>query len=335
MPGRDYYDVLGVARSASPDEVRKAYRKLARTYHPDVNKAPDAAKKFAEVQGAYEVLSDDQKRKLYDQFGESAFDQGGNAPPHRGGPRHTWSNVGGAPGRGGPRAARDMDPEDISSVFEAIFGAGRSGAGAGQRRGRRADALDEEDDDAPREVAQDIRVDFLTAVRGGSQQLHLTVGPESKTIEVKIPAGIDDGAHLRVRGALKGMGAAGADLLLRVRLMPHELWRRGEHVETGKGLDLYLDLPLTLAEATLGATIDVPTPKGPVQLRVPPGTASGRRLRLRAMGIKADDARQGDLVAIAQIAPPPGDQVTDADKEALRRMSEGTSPRSSPAWRSA
>lgn len=351
MPATDYYDLLGVSRNASSDEVKKAYRALARKLHPDVNKAPDAAQRFAQVQRAYEVLSDPKLRDLYDQFGEAGVQAGASADAGPAGQRAR------GPSRG-PRAPRDFDEDDIASVFDAVFGGGtrhgpRSGprgrsARAGPRNpfqgfggfGGSADADDEPFQQPPTPapsttttIEQEARIPGLTAIRGGTHSVQVRGQGGTRSIDVRIPAGIDDGATMRVRGATAGLGLASDDLLLRIRVAPHELWRRGEHVDTGKGLDLWLDLPLTIAEATLGATIRVPTPTGPVELRVPPSSASGKKLRLRGMGIHAGEGRTGDLWAIVQIVPPPLDQLSDAQREALRAAaSTGGSPRPPRVW---
>ncbi len=341
MPGRDYYDILGVGRSASTDDIRTAYRKLARKYHPDVNKAPDAAKNFAEVQAAYEALSDEGKRKLYDQFGEAGLKaDGAGPPPGSGGASRGWP--GGAGARPGQQVNLDMD--DLGEVFDAIFGGGGGASGGSSRRaGARAKAggfpgvdLDDEDD-APMHNMQEARIDFLTAAKGGTQTVRVQVeGGGTKSLEVKIPAGVDQGAQLRMKGVLTDSRGRPRDLVLAVHILPHELWRRGENSDTGQGLDLFLDLPLSISEATLGATVDVPTLTGAVQVTIPAGTASGKKLRLRGMGIRTDDGRKGDLVAIVQVVPPANasSQATDLEKDVLRRIaSMGTAPRAGAAWR--
>jgi len=355
MASRDYYEVLGVAKGASADEIRAGYRKLARQYHPDVNKAADATKRFTEVQQAYDVLSDDAKRKLYDQFGAAAFEAGpapaggrsdGNG---RSGPHYSWGNVG-APGGSGKAGGGfnmngvDLDAEDIGSVFEAIFGAGGAAGGGGgrdadlgggrpagrsPRSGRsgsrgRATRIDPE---PPPDVRHEVRVDFTTVARGGVERLKLSDGGKTQTIEVTIPQGIDDGAQLRVRGA-----ASGRDLILTVRVTPHPLLRRGALEETGKGLDLYLDLPLTIAEATLGAIVAVPTPDGSADLPIPPSTGSGRKLRLRAKGLRDAEGRQGDFYAVIKIVPPTG-EIGVEDAQILRRIAAlGPAPRTGAGW---
>lgn len=351
MAARDYYEILGIKRSATQDEIRGAYRKLARQYHPDMNKAVDAPGKFKELQQAYEVLSDEQKRPLYDQFGEGGVNaqSGGGA---NGGP---GTRTGPGPGRS---QRVDLESEDLGDIFDAIFGGGAGGVagvgganrgGPGSRRSGPAgfpgfDPYDKDEDSstnrsgrerATQQQIQEVRVNFLTAAKGGTQGFRVQTEGTPKTVEVRIPAGIDDGSQLRVRGVLTDARNRPADLLLRVHVLPHEIWRRGEHVETGQGLNLYLDLPLTLSEAALGATVDVPTLNGLVQLQIPAGTASNRKLRLRGQGIRTEDGKFGDLVAITQIVPPPNLNISELEKDVLRRISDaggGFSVRSGAAW---
>lgn len=337
---KDYYDLLGVSKSASADDIKSSYRKLARKYHPDVNKEKGAQQKFTEVQHAYDILSDDGKRKLYDQFGAAAFESGGPGTAagqqprgSRGAPgqgHYSWSNVGGSPGAGGFGADFEMD--DAGSVFDAIFG-GRGGSpfgGGGGGGGRRAKARSRAgDDDEAGTARSEITVDFLTAARGGTQRLRVGEGSKAKTIDVTIAAGTEDGAQLRVRNGT----ADGRDLILKVKVSPHELFRRGEGPDTGKGLDLTLDLPLTIAEATLGATVSVPTLSAPVETQVPPGTASGKKLRLRAKGIHDPQGRHGDLYAVIRIVPPKGDALTPQQRETLEDIAAvQPNPRSGAAW---
>jgi curved DNA-binding protein len=335
---KDYYEVLGVSKSASADDIRAAYRKLARTYHPDVNKEPQAQKKFTEVQHAYDVLSDDAKRKVYDQFGPAAFEAGGAASASGraggaggAGPHYSWSNVGGQ--GGGPSfnfEGVDFDTEDVGSVFEAIFG-GRAQTPFGGRAGRagRAGPRTQEYESEPDAIRADIIVSFLTAAKGGVEKVRITEGAKTRTIEVTIPAGTEEGTQMRVRGA----GAGQRDIILRVHVGSHPLLRRGELAETGKGLDLYLDLPVSIAEATLGAPVQVPTLTGPVELSVPPGTASGRRLRLRGRGIHDPQGRQGDLYAVIKIVPPSGEDLSESQRQELQAIgARGPSPRAGPEW---
>lgn len=323
MESRDYYQVLGVSRSASADEIRKAYRRLARQHHPDVNKSADAAEKFTEVQEAYDVLSDEAKRRQYDQHGrvaEAAGAPGGVRPGRPG-----WS-------AGGP--IDDVDLEDLGSMFDAFFGKGSMGSEAfasSARRGRPGRRPEPE----PRDVPLDIDVDFMSAARGGTRQIRVGTGGRTRTIDVTIPRGVRDGVRLRVKGGAgpEPGGAPPRDLILTVRIAPHPVFRRADPgVDGGTHLDLLLSLPLTIAEATLGATVTVPTLDSPVELTVPPGTASGVKLRLKGRGID-DGSGRGDLYAVVRIVPPDGRELSEAERaELLRIASRGPGPRSGPEW---
>jgi curved DNA-binding protein len=325
---RDYYEVLGVSRQASADEIKAAYRKLARTLHPDVNKAPDAAERFGELQRAYEALSDPEKRKLYDQFGHAGVDPrvaggaqsgwpGGAGP---GGGTYTWTNVGG--GRGGV----PFDDVDLGSIFEDMFGGaargagGRPGAGFGSRARARSRSARGHD------LAREIEVGFEEAVRGGTRSIRVSRGGSSQTIDVKIPPGTADGAKLRVRGAGRpsaGGGGAG-DLILTVKVAPHPVFSR-------EGDDLVVELPITIAEAALGAKVRIPTLGKPATLTVPPGTSSGQRLRLKGQGVPKKSGGAGDLHARVKIVGPK--KLSKDDQDALRRLGEKlTSPRTGPHW---
>lgn len=324
MASRDYYQVLGVPRTASADDIRRAYRRLARQHHPDVNKSADAAAKFTEVQEAYDVLSDEAKRRQYDQYGrvaEAAGSPGGGARPGRAG----WSS--GVP-------IDDVDLDDLGSMFDAFFGKGAMGPEAfahATRRGRGGRRPEPE----PRDVPLDIDVDFMTAARGGTRQIRVGTGGRTRTIDVTIPRGVRDGARLRVKGGAgpEPGGGSPRDLILTVRIAPHPVFRRADpEVDGGTPLDLVLMLPLTIAEATLGATVTVPTLDSPVELTVPPGTASGVKLRLKGRGID-DGTSRGDLYAVVRIVPPDGRELSEADRAALSRVaSRGPGPRSGPEW---
>lgn len=335
--GRDYYEVLGVSKTAPADDIKKAYRAAARKLHPDVNKAPDAQKKFTEVQNAYDVLSDEKKRRAYDQFGEAGVSgAAGGAGPGAG-----WGG-GGAQGPGGYRVnvgGQGFDPDDLSSMFETFFGGMGGGAGgapggasrAGGRKGSRRAAPRQEE--AAPEV-HDVKVDFMRAVRGGSESLRVSSGGAARSVDVKIPAGIPSGATMRLRG-LGPLDHDGdpTDLLIRVLVEPHPLFRRGEGADAGKSLDVYLDVPLTIAEATLGATVHVPTLAGSVDLKIPPGTASGKKLRVRGQGIAPASGTAGDLYAVIQIVPPKLDDLLPEERRVLEVMgAKLPGPRTGPAW---
>lgn len=321
MSKRDYYDVLSVSKGATQDEIKRAHRKLAREHHPDVSKAPDAAKKFAEIQEAYDTLSDEAKRRQYDQFG---FDGSRSSAHARAGTRYDeWPNAtSGA-------AGTPFEGEDLGSVFDAIFGE-RSRGSARSRRSPFADA----DEAEPEVIRHAVTIPFETAWKGGMAPVRVEEAGKGKTrtIEVQIPPGIADGTQLRVRGA--GTAKRGApDLLLQIRVLPHALFRRGEFEETGKGLDLFLDLPISIAEATLGGSVTIPTLSGSLDLVIPPGTASGKKLRLKGQGLHDQAGNRGDLYALTKIIPPAGTDLNDDDRKALERLAlKGVSLRTGPLW---
>ena len=318
---RDYYAVLGIDRSASKDDIRAAHRRLARELHPDVNKAADASKRFAEVQEAYDILSDEEKRRVYDQVGHEAYASGvtgagspGSAGAHaaRGewGPRagtYTWTNVASPGGQG----ANPFEGEDIGSIFEEFFGQ-RTGAADDEPPSRRARAK------APgrareADIEHAIEIPFLTAMEGGVTTLQIDRGGETETIDVTIPRGVADGAKLRLRGqGQRGRGGRG-ELILTIRVQPHPTLRR-------EGLDLITDLTISMFDAALGGRANVDTPRGAVEVTIPEGAASGARLRLRGRGITAADGKSGDFYAVLRIAPPPRGALTDEEKQALRAM---------------
>ena len=316
---RDYYEVLGLKSSATADEIRAAYRKLVRELHPDVNKAPDAAARFNEVQQAYDTLSDDDKRRAYDRYGAGGPTNpfasgmgGGGAGGKRG--TYTWTNVG-APGGSG------FGDADVASVFEEIFGRAGQGAGpfGGQARARSRPTRG-------RDIQQDLPVDFMLAIHGGKQTLRVRRGGATQTVEVTIPAGVAEGAKLRMRGAgaPSANGGPPGDLLLQVRIEPHAWFRRD-------GKDVLIDLPLSISEAALGATISVPTLSGRAEVTVPAGSSSGQRLRLRGQGLPSEDGQPGDLYVIIKIVAPK--DLSDDEKSALRRLGEKhPAPRTGPAW---
>ncbi len=316
-PVKDYYKVLGVAKDASAEDIKKAYRKLARKLHPDVTGGDkDKTARFKEVSEAYETVGDDKRRTEYDAMRSNPFAGAGSGPGGGpGGPggfaggfpggQYTWSTsgAGGAPGGGA-----GFDP----SMFEQFF---RSRGGGGGRGGRAPGFdFDLDDDSGPRrartgaDVEATLEVDLETAALGG--KMTFTLGKD--TLTVKIPQGIQDGATMRLAGKGEpGRGGAG-DLLLRIKHKPHSLFSR-------QGDDLTVDLPLTVEEAVLGAKVDVATLEGRASLSVPPGTSSGARLRLRGKGAfkssKGDE--RGDLYARIMIQVP-----KSVDDEAARLLRE-------------
>ena len=315
---RDYYEVLGVPRGANADQVRKAYRRLARQLHPDMNKAPDAAKKFGEVQEAYDVLSDEEKRKAYDRFGHAGVGAG------TGGPAPGWSD--GAGVRGGRTVwtseGADVNGGDFASIFEQMFGGGMRPdmGGRGQRAAR------------PPQRGQDfehtITVTFMTAALGGSEQIRFGAGDDVATITVKIPAGIETGGKLRVKGrGGASPGGTPGDLILTVQVGQHPYFRRD-------GLDLQIEVPVNIAEAAFGISVSVPLLKdGSVDVKIPPGIASGQKLRVRGKGIVNGQGETGDYYVVVQILAPVAQLLDAQDRAALERLGEHLiNPRKSAPW---
>jgi curved DNA-binding protein len=265
---RDYYETLGVKREASEEEIKKAYRKLARQYHPDRNPGDKQAEaRFKEIQAAYDILSDKAKRAQYDRFGAAGVGEG--FPGSAGGPNSytfRW-------GDGGPGGPQEMDPTAAAEMLRNLFGGtgedmgGISGRRARTTRGRRPPPAEE--------VETEVTVPFQTAATGGS----VTLSVEGRELAVKIPAGIEEGQTLRLQGQAPG----GGNLRLKIRIAPHPYFRR-------EGNNILLDVPLALPEAVLGTSVEVPTLDGTrLSVKVPPGTSSGTRLRLRGRGIKGGD----------------------------------------------
>jgi DnaJ-class molecular chaperone len=337
---RDYYEVLGVSRSASADEIKTAYRKLARKFHPDLNPGDKAAEeRFKELQEAYDTLSDAENRKLFDKYGENwkAVKQGGGTPPPgREGARATGSSQPGGfdfsgfdfGGMGGGGAGFD--------IFEEVFsggGAGRAGRGRQRRRRERGE-----------DVEAQLELSLEEAHRGGRHTLQMQVAEtcptcngtgqvgdkpcqtcggsgqvlKPKTIEVNIPAGVRDGSTVR----LAGQGGAGmngtqlGDLYLRIRLRPHPVFAVRDD-------DLEIELPIAPWEAVLGTRVEVPTIDGKVDLTIPAGAQSGQRLRLRGQGLNKRVGGRGDEYVQLKIAVP---KKPDAEElrfyEELKRVSK-------------
>jgi curved DNA-binding protein len=302
MEYRDYYQILGVARTATADEIKKAYRRLARKFHPDVSKEAKAEEKFKEVQEAYEVLKDPEKRAAYDQLGsEWKSGQQFRPPPDfgsgfefRGGPRQ-----GRARQQGGTRTEEEFEEaEGFSDFFSTLFGARgfAGGAGGGQRA-------------AARDHHARVDIDLEEAYAGTTRTLELkrpelkpdgTLDLKSHTVRVTIPAGVTDGQLIRLAGQGErppGGGRAG-DLYLEVHMKPHRLFQL-------EGRDVTLTLPVTPWECALGASVTVPTLGGAVEMHVPPSSQSGQRMRLRGRGLPGQPA--GDQYIQLKVVVPPAD----------------------------
>jgi DnaJ-class molecular chaperone len=277
---KDPYEVLGVEKTASEAAIRAAYRKLAKHHHPDLNPGkPEAAEQFKEINAANDILSDPEKRARFDR-GE--IDAAGNEVP----PEHPfYRDFGDAPGR--EKYHANIDPEDLESIFAHAFsgGSARGPRGAGGRRfsARGADAH------------YTLTVSFLDAANGTTRRITL---PEGRTLDVRIPAGVRDGHLLRLKGqGMPGLGdGPPGDALVEIAVAPHPLFRR-------EGNDIIVELPITVQEAVLGATLEVPTIKGKVRLTVPPNSGTGTRLRLRGRGI-----HQGHQFVQLHVVLPPAEE---------------------------
>lgn len=299
MP-QDYYDSLGVSKSASEGDIKSAYRKLARQYHPDRNPGDKAAaERFKEIQQAYDVLGDKKKKEQYDQFGPNFehMGAGGGGGGFPGG----WSTGGGG-------SYQNIDPSAFQSIFEQMMGGGfdTTGTATGGKRGRRNRKV-------PQDLEQEITVDFLTIAKGGSVDLG--------RLKVDIPAGFPEGKKLRVRG----QGDNGGDLYVVVHSRPHAYFRRDGH-------NIILEVPLTVSEAGLGTKVDVPTLDGTVMITIPPGTSSGQRLRIRGMGLPGKDGR-GDQFCEVKIVLPK--TPSDKAKKLLEEFGklEPQTPRAGLGWK--
>lgn len=309
MP-RDPYEVLGVSRNATPEEIQKAYRKLSKKYHPDRNPGDKQAENaYKEVQEAYEILNDPQKRAAYDRYGFT-----GPPPP------------GGFGGGFGTSEQVHVDPEMAEELFrrfvggfgglggfggftnlDDLFGGGRRRSGAGTRTRVRATPTVE-----PLET--EVSVPFLTAALGGTVSIRI----DGRQIDVKVPAGIEEGKKLRVPPEATG----GPEVLLKVHIEPHPYFRR-------EGNDLFLDVPISIAEAVLGGSVEVPTlTEERLEVRVQPGTSTGKRARIRGKGIQG-----GDLYLVFKVMVPPG-EVDARSRELITEFAQRNpyNPRANVPW---
>jgi curved DNA-binding protein len=306
---KDYYAVLGLARGASDEEIKKAYRRLARKYHPDVSKEAGAEEKFKEVAEAYQTLKDAEKRAAYDQLGSHPSGEEFQPPPNW---RQQWQPS--------PEEGFSAEDLDLSDLFGSLRG--RRGAGGARMSMPGQDY----------EIAVPITVD--DAYTGTQIDLDLNM-PEydeqgrvrrvPHAFKARIPKGATDGQRLRIPGkGGKGMnGGRAGDLYLNISLRPHALYRANGH-------DLYMDLPLAPWEAVLGTSIEVPTPGGSVRLKIPAGTQAGRQLRLPSRGLPKPKGGQGDLYAVVQIVVP--SVVSDQERVLYQQLAADSAydPRAQP-----
>ncbi len=304
---RDYYETLGVSKTASEDEIKSAFRKLARKYHPDVVKAKDKAtaeEKFKQINEAYEVLGDPQKRKKYDQLGANWNQPGGFQPPPGWG---SAQQPGGFYRYGGGNGGVEFEfgGTGFSDFFEQFFGGGRGQSAFGGGFGRGASGPERGND-----VEADIMVPLEEALSGAKRTVSFRRGGSKKTetYQVKIPRGVREGQRIR----LAGQGEAGAgggksgDLFLRVRLARHPDF-------TVEGSDLIHEVKIAPWQAVLGAEIKVPTLEGSVRMKIPPGTQGGQRFRVRGRGLSSSTGTRGDLYVATRIEIPK--KVTEAERK--------------------
>jgi curved DNA-binding protein len=311
MEYKDYYKILGVARQATPDAIKTAYRRLARKYHPDVSKESGAEARFKEVAEAYEALKDPQRRAAYDQLSDHRQASPGSQPPPG------WQGK----ARGGASPGAD---NIFSDLFESLFGSrsssrrggasGTAGRARKQERRSRMPGADQQAtvtislEEAYHGISREVTVRSPAAGTGGDSS------PQTRTLRVKIPAGVQPGQQIRLPGQSSlGSGNRG-DLYLKVEIAPHRLFQVD-------GRDIQLELPVAPWEAALGASIQVPTLGGTVELRIPPGSQGGRKLRLKERGLPGDPP--GDQYVLLQIVTPPADRPELRELyEQLRRRSQ-------------
>ncbi len=301
----DYYATLGLKKGAAQDEIRKAYKKLAREYHPDVK--PDdaaAAKKFKEIQEAYSVLGDKEKREQYDKYGR-VFGSGGE----------------GGPGPGGNPFGGGAGSFDLEDLFGGLFGGGGGGAnpfgGGGGSPFGGGSARHRQRTQNGQDIKAEIVVPFHVAMNGGEHEITLTRGSQHDRLSVKIPAGVNDGQAIRLSGQGHPGQAGGrpGNLLVTIKVAEHPWFKR-------EGNNLVVEVPVTPAEAALGAKVEVPTlDEGELLLTIPPGTSSGARLRLRGKGvIDAKTKQQGDELVVVKVVLPK--EISDEHRELYRKLAE-------------
>ena len=326
MEYKDYYQVLGVPKTATQAEIKKAYRKLARELHPDTNPDPSAEKRFKEANEAHAVLSDAEKRKHYDELGSNwgAYQQTG----YGSGGASDWAGFGGAPG-GTRWQYRSVSPDEMggfSDFFRTFFSTDAGGAATG--RPGSAGGFGTQFDfggarTAPRQMrapqaTAEAQITLAEAIRGAKRMVDV----DGRRLEVKIPAGVADGAKIKLRGGgLRANGGSAGDLVITVRITPDPRFARD-------GADLHTDVPLTLAEALLGAEVPVRTPTGSVKLRIRPNTQNGQQIHIPGRGMPKRAGEKGDLVVTTRVVLPKLDDAARAEFAAFAEAHPQPDPRS-------
>ncbi len=312
----DYYQTLGIGRDASPEDIQKAYRDLARKYHPDLNPDNEQAKeKFQQVQNAFDVLNDAKKREMYNRYG-SNFEAAGAGGP-------AWQG-------GGPQGGQGFDV-NLEDLFGGSGGGGGGGGGFSdlfKQFGQRGRRQERQQPTRGANLRHELTVSFTTAVLGGEAQIAVRRGDgRAETIQVKIPVGITHGKKIRLRGQGEPSpnGGPDGDILIQVQVASHPHFQR-------QGKRLNVRVPITLAEAVAGAKVDVPSPHGTITLTVPPGTSSGSKLRVKGQGVPGGKDSPGDLFAELQIVLPK--EMDEADREQVCAVMEKypDNPRTQLRW---
>ncbi len=317
MADHDFYKTLGVSKGATKDEIKKAYRKLAREFHPDANpNNAQAAEKFKQVQEAYDCLGDEKKRELYDRFGAN-YEQAARAGAAGGG--NPFQGGGFNPFGGG--GAGGGTPVDLGDLFgQGGMDFGEFFGGGAKTRGRRAPARGAD-------IRATVKIPFETAVTGGSVDIGVDRSGSTETLTVKIPAGVSEGQVVRLsgQGATSARGGAAGDLYLTIEIEPHRYFRRD-------GSNLLVDVPITPSEAALGAKIEVPTlSEGRVVLTVPPETSSGMKLRLKGKGIVDPQTNHaGDQFVVIKIVISKG--LSESDKALYQQLAKNEKPPRDNLW---
>ncbi|MFY9825718.1 MAG: DnaJ C-terminal domain-containing protein [Thermoanaerobaculia bacterium] len=317
MDYKDYYATLGVKKDASPEEIQKAYKKLARKFHPDVNKDPQAEVKFKEIGEAYEALKDPDKRQRYDQYGSAwnrARQSGGGAPP---GWEVRYGDSGGFDF--GDFSGMGGGGERFSSFFDMLFGGGgpggaRRGAAAGGPAGFGGFGNPGGQQGGNTEATLPLSVE--EAVQGGEKEITIAdpATGQRRSLSVRVPAGVRSGQKIRLAGqGSPGFGGAAGDLLLKVEIQPDSRFKVD-------GADIHTTVAVTPWEAALGGEAEVETPTGPVTVKIPAGTSSGRKIRLRGRGLSQQGGGKGDLLAELRLMVP--DQLSPRERELFEQLAE-------------
>jgi DnaJ-class molecular chaperone len=304
---KDYYKILGLPKDAKTEDIKKAYRRLARQHHPDLNKGADAERRFKEINEANEVLSDPEKRARYDQLGPD-WERFARGSGQQGQGGFQWVFTG-TPGAG------TQDFSEFSDFFRMIFGdvGGFPGMG-GEARRRSPNGRSRLRTHAGEDLESELEITLPEAFKGTARQVEVRrEDGQTKRLDVKVPAGVRDGQRIRLagQGGPDGAGGPAGDLYLRIRVRPHPFLRR-------EGDDIHADLPVSLVEALLGGEVTVPTLKGRVGLRIPPETQNGRVIRLAAQGMPRAGGGSGDMFVTVKVVLP--QKLSEEEREAVRKI---------------